>query len=144
MIANDEFLEWAHVFGNRYGTLRKQVEGALGRGHDVLFDVDWQGTQALRQDQTLAHLVSVFILPPSLVELERRLRARGTDSHEVIAARMARAEAEISHWAEYDYVLINRNLSACLDGVRTILAAERLRCSRQIGLVDFVRTLTHR
>src|SRR3546814_11524247 len=109
-----------------------------------MIDGDWKGTKGMRKEQTLANIVSVYIVTQSLVELERRLRARGTDSHEVIAARMARAEAEISHWAEYDYVLINRNLSACLDGVRTILAAERLRCSRQLGLVDVVRALPPR
>jgi len=141
MVERQEFLEWAHVFGNRYGTPRAPVEAMLARGHDVLFDIDWQGTQQLRQNQTLADLVSVFILPPSMVELERRLRARGTDSDEVIDARMARAEAEISHWAEYDYVLINRDVQTCLDDVKTILGAERLKRSRQHGLGDFVRGL---
>ena len=141
MVAGDAFLEWAHVFGHRYGTPAAPVDAMLARGHDVLFDIDWQGTQQLRQKQVLADLVSIFILPPSMAELERRLRARGTDSDDVIAGRMARAEAEISHWAEYDYVLINRDVDACLAHVRTILAAERLKRVRQPGLVDFVRGL---
>ncbi|API60701.1 guanylate kinase [Tardibacter chloracetimidivorans] len=141
MVAGDAFLEWAHVFGHRYGTPAAPVDAMLARGHDVLFDIDWQGTQQLRQKQVLADLVSIFILPPSMAELERRLRARGTDSDDVIAGRMARAEAEISHWAEYDYVLINRDVDACLAHIRTILAAERLKRVRQPGLVDFVRGL---
>src|SRR3546814_1338197 len=102
----------------------------LARGHDVLFDIDWQGTQQLRQKQVLADLVSIFILPTSMAELERRLRARGTDSDDAIAGRMARAEAEISHWAEYDYVLINRDVDACLAHIRTILAAEDRKSTR--------------
>jgi guanylate kinase len=141
MVAEGAFLEWAHVFGRRYGTPRGPVEAALSQGRDILFDIDWQGTQQLhakaRQD-----LVRVFILPPSLDELERRLRGRGTDSDEVIAQRMERAAAEISHWAEYDYVLINQDAEACLAEVRTILAAERLRRERRTGLVDFVRSLS--
>jgi guanylate kinase len=141
MVAEGEFLEWAHVFGHRYGTPRGPVEAALSQGRDVLFDIDWQGTQQLhakaRQD-----LVRVFILPPSLDELERRLRGRGTDSDEVIAQRMERAAAEISHWAEYDYVLVNQDAASCLAEVRTILAAERLRRERRTGLVDFVRSLS--
>src|SRR3546814_12400555 len=102
MVAGDAFLEWAHVFGHRYGTPAAPVYAMLARGHDVLFDIDWQGTQQLRQKQVLADLVSIFILPPSMAELERRLRARGTDSADVIAGRMARSVAEYSHWAEYD------------------------------------------
>jgi guanylate kinase len=141
MVAEDEFLEWAHVFGRRYGTPRGPVEAALSQGRDVLFDIDWQGTQQLHA-KAGRDLVRVFILPPSLDELERRLRGRGTDSDEVIAQRMERAAAEISHWAEYDYVLINQDAAACLAEVRMILAAERLRRERRTGLVDFVRSLS--
>lgn len=140
MADGDEFLEWAHVFGNRYGTPRGSVEAMLARGHDVLFDIDWQGTQQLHA-KAGDDLVRVFILPPSMAELEQRLRSRGTDSDETIAGRMARAEAEISHWAEYDYVLINHDVGSCLAEVRAILAAERLKRARQPGLVTFVRGL---
>ena len=141
MVAAGEFLEWAHVFGRRYGTPRGPVDAALSAGRDVLFDIDWQGTQQLHA-KAGQDLVRVFILPPSLDELERRLRGRGTDSDEVIAQRMERAVGEISHWAEYDYVLINQDAEACLAEVRTILAAERLRRARRTGLVDFVRSLS--
>lgn len=140
MVEEDAFLEWAHVFGNRYGTPRGPVEAVLARGHDVLFDIDWQGTQQLHA-KAGEDVVRVFILPPSMEELEQRLRSRGTDSEEVIAGRMARAEAEISHWAEYDYVLVNSDVESCLAQVRTILAAERLKRLRQPGLVNFVRGL---
>ena len=141
MAADGDFLEWANVFGRRYGTPRAPVEAALLQGRDILFDIDWQGTQQLHA-KAGHDLVRVFILPPSLDELERRLRGRGTDSDEVIAQRMERAAAEISHWAEYDYVLVNENAEACLAQVRTILAAERLRRERRTGLVDFVRSLS--
>ena len=141
MVAAGEFLEWAHVFGRRYGTPRGPVDAALSAGRDVLFDIDWQGTQQLHA-KAGQDLVRVFILPPSLEELERRLRGRGTDSDEVIAQRMERAAAEISHWAEYDYVLINQDAELCLSEVRTVLAAERLRRERRTGLVDFVRSLS--
>jgi len=141
MVEGGAFLEWAHVFGKRYGTPHAPVNAALAEGRDVLFDIDWQGTQQLHQ-QARDDVVRVFILPPSMDELERRLRSRGTDSDAVIAARMARAEAEISHWAEYDYVLVNSDVEACLGDVRTILAAERLKRDRQPGLVAFVRGLT--
>jgi guanylate kinase len=141
MVAAGDFLEWAHVFGHRYGTPRAPVEAALAEGRDVLFDIDWQGTQQLHA-KAGQDLVRVFILPPSLDELERRLRGRGTDSDEVIARRMERATAEISHWAEYDYVLVNRDAQLCLTEVRTVLAAERLRRERRTGLVDFVRSLS--
>jgi guanylate kinase len=140
MRANGEFLEWALVFGRRYGTLQAEVVKSIEAGCDVLLDIDWQGTQQLKQVDP--DIVRVFILPPSMEELERRLRARGTDSEEVIAGRMARAAAEISHWAEYDYVLINDDAAACLARVHAILQAERLRASRRIGLLDFVRSLT--
>ncbi|MEQ9661336.1 MAG: guanylate kinase [Parasphingopyxis sp.] len=140
MVANGEFLEWAHVFDRRYGTLKSEVDKTLADGRDVLLDIDWQGTQQLKQVDP--DIVRVFILPPSLEELESRLRGRGTDSDEVIAGRMERATAEISHWAEYDYVLINDAAEICAAKARAILEAERLRRSRRTGLVDFVRTLT--
>ena len=140
MVAENDFLEWAHVFGNRYGTPRAPVEKALSEGRDVLFDIDWQGAQQLYQ-QAGGDVVRVFIFPPSLDELERRLRARGTDSEEVIAGRMARATAEISHWDGYDYVLVNDDVEQCFQNVKTILEAERLKRSRQTGLIGFVRSL---
>lgn len=141
MVADGEFLEWAHVFGHRYGTPRGPVETALREGRDVLFDIDWQGAQQLYQ-LAGGDVVRVFIFPPSIDELERRLRARGTDSDDVVTARMARAAAEISHWDGYDYVLVNDDVDACFDSVRTILRSERLRRSRQTGLIGFVRSLT--
>ncbi len=140
MVANDELLEWAHVFGNRYGTPRAPVEAALSRGRDVLFDIDWQGTQQLRE-RANRDLVSIFVLPPSIPDLERRLRARAQDSDEVIHARMTKAADEMSHWAEYDYVVINNNIDHAFAEVESILAAERLKRERQTGLSDFVRRL---
>jgi guanylate kinase len=140
MVADGEFLEWAHVFGHRYGTPRSRVEALLSAGKDVLFDIDWQGAQQLYQEAG-PDVVRVFILPPTMAELERRLRGRGTDSDEVIAARMARAANEISHWDGYDYVLINADVDACFDEVRAILRAERLKRRRQIGLIGFARDL---
>jgi guanylate kinase len=140
MIDEGEFVEWAPVFDHRYGTPKAPVKAALKAGRDILFDIDWQGTQQL-QAAMGEDLVRIFILPPSMAELERRLRARGTDSAEVIAFRMARAADEISHWAEYDYVLINRDMEACLRQVQAIVAAERLKRQRQLGLVPFVRDL---
>ncbi|HEX2511512.1 MAG TPA: guanylate kinase [Xanthobacteraceae bacterium] len=140
MIGNDELLEWAEVFGNRYGTPRAPVEAALARGHDVLFDIDWQGTQQLR-DKVAKDFVSVFLLPPSVPELERRLTTRAQDSDEVIRGRMAKAWDEMSHWAEYDYVLINRDIDETFAQVQAILLAERLKRERQPGLSDFVRGL---
>ena len=134
-----EFLEWAHVFGRRYGTLESEVRKSIDNGCDVLLDIDWQGTQQLKQVDP--DIVRVFILPPSMAELERRLRSRGTDSEDVIAGRMARAAAEISHWAEYDYVLINDDPDDCADRVLRILEAERMKASRRVGLSEFVRTL---
>ena len=139
MVAGDELLEWATVFGNRYGTPRGPVEAALHDGHDVLFDIDWQGTQQLQQTDSASDLVRVFILPPDLPELERRLRGRAPDPGDVIAARMARARDEISHWGEYDYILVNDDAELCLAELRAILKAERLRRKRQLGLADFVR-----
>lgn len=140
MVAAGDFLEWAHVFGNRYGTPRAPVEAILAQGRDVLFDIDWQGAQQLRQAAG-EDVARVFILPPSIAELERRLRSRGTDSNEVIAARMERARAEIGHWSEYDYVLVNSDLEACFEQVCTILGAERLRLARQLGMTEFTRGL---
>ena len=139
MVESGQFLEWAHVFGRRYGTLENEVRKSIDAGCDVLLDIDWQGTQQLKQVDP--DIVRVFILPPSMAELERRLRARGTDSDEVIASRMERAAAEISHWAEYDYVLVNEDKETCLGKVHAILEAERLKATRRIGLNDFVRGL---
>jgi guanylate kinase len=140
LISAGEFVEWAPVFGFRYGTPKAPVKDALRDGRDILFDIDWQGTQQLHSAMG-EDLVRIFILPPSMPELERRLRERGTDQEAVIADRMQRAASEISHWAEYDYVLVNDEMDACLAQVRTIVAAERLKRARQIGLVSFVRDL---
>jgi guanylate kinase len=141
MVDGDALLEWAHVFGNRYGTPRSPVETALAAGRDVLFDIDWQGTQQLQQTDAASDLVRVFILPPDLAELERRLTMRNTDHPEVIAGRMARARDEISHWGEYDYILVNDDAETCLNELRSILKAERLRRKRQLGLAGFVRDM---
>jgi guanylate kinase len=135
-----ELLEWAEVFGNLYGTPRAPVERVLGEGRDVLFDVDWQGTQQLR-GQALHDLVSVFVLPPSIPELERRLHARAQDSEDVIRNRMSRAADEMSHWDAYDYVVLNHDIERAFADVRAILAAERLKRERQTGLSAFVRGL---
>jgi len=139
-VADDAFLEWAEVFGNCYGTPRAQIMQGLEQGRDFLFDVDWQGTQQLYQ-KAGRDVVRVFLLPPSLAELRRRLTARATDSAEVIAARMARAQSEISHWDGYDYVLVNDDVDACFGKVIQILAAERLKRERQTGLIGFARGL---
>jgi len=140
MTTANQFLEWAHVFDHRYGTPRAPVETMLDAGQDVLFDIDWQGAQQLYQ-LAGGDVVRVFILPPSMVELERRLRGRRTDSDEVIDRRMTRAHSEISHWDGYDYVLVNDDADACFAKVRTILHAERLKRSRQTGLIGFIRKL---
>ncbi|HWJ68649.1 MAG TPA: guanylate kinase [Sphingobium sp.] len=140
MTTDNQFLEWAHVFDHRYGTPRAPVEAMLEAGHDVLFDIDWQGAQQLHQ-LAGGDVVRVFILPPSMVELERRLRGRGTDSDDVIERRMARSHGEIAHWDSYDYVLVNDDAEACFAKVRTILHAERLKRSRQTGLIGFIRKL---
>jgi len=140
LVGDGELMEWAHVFDHRYGTPRAPVEAMLAQGHDVLFDIDWQGAQQLYQ-QAGQDVVRVFILPPSVGELERRLRQRGTDPEPVVDARMARANSEISHWDGYDYVLINDDVQSCFEQVLTILNAERLRRSRQTGLIGFVRKL---
>ncbi|HET9641046.1 MAG TPA: guanylate kinase [Allosphingosinicella sp.] len=139
LVAAGHFLEWAHVFGHRYGTLKSEVLKTIEGGRDVLLDIDWQGTQQLKQVDP--DIVRVFILPPSMKELERRLRTRGTDSEEVIRRRMERAAAEISHWAEYDYVLINNDAEKCRELVHNILKAERLKATRRVFLHDFVREL---
>lgn len=140
MVKGGAFLEHATVFDNHYGTPKEAVMQALARGSDVLFDIDWQGTQQLRQ-QAGDDLVSIFVLPPSHDELERRLRARAQDADDVVAARMARAGNEISHWAEYDYVVVNDTLEHALEKVRTILAAERMKRGRQTAIPAFVSKL---
>ena len=140
MVAAGEFLEHARVFDNFYGTPRSAVEAALTSGRDVLFDIDWQGTQQLAQNAR-ADLVSVFVLPPSLAELERRLRGRALDAEEVVARRMAQAGDEMSHWREYDYILINSDVARSVAAVTAILEAERLKRDRQSGMHDFVAQL---
>mgnify|MGYP001797782050 CR=1 FL=1 len=141
MGAAGDLLEHAEVFGNFYGTPRAPAEASLEAGRDVLFDVDWQGGQQLRNSALRDAVASVFILPPSIAELERRLRARGQDADEIIAGRMARARDEISHWDAYDHVLINDDLDRCERQVRMILEAERLRRARRPGLTGFVQAL---
>jgi guanylate kinase len=140
MIDRKDFLEHAKVFDNYYGTPKGPVEAALRRGQDVLFDIDWQGTQQVAQ-AARDDLVSVFILPPSTRELEQRLKSRAQDSAEVVARRMAKAADEMSHWAEYDYIVVNRDIEASVTQVRSILTAERLRRQRQVGLPEFVKGL---
>ncbi len=140
MVRSGDLLEWAEVFGNCYGTPRCPVEAALRAGRDVLFDIDWQGTQQLRE-KARDDLVSVFILPPSAKELARRLKSRAQDSRQVIEARMAKAAGEMSHWPEYDYVVVNRDVDEAFNEVRAILAAERRKRERQVGLTEFVRGL---
>ncbi|MGQ0663214.1 MAG: guanylate kinase [Pseudomonadota bacterium] len=140
MVNRGELLEYAKVFGHYYGTPRAPVEQALTVGRDVVFDIDWQGTQQLAQNAR-ADLVSVFILPPSTAELERRLRTRAQDSDKVVAQRMAQAAEEMSHWREYDYIIVNRELGESVDWVRSLLVAEHLRRDRQLGLADFIKRL---
>lgn len=140
MVEDGEFLEWAEVFGHSYGTPKAQIKAGLKEGRDFLFDIDWQGTQQLYQRMEV-DVVRVFLLPPSIGELEQRLRGRATDSDEVIAGRMARARAEISHWDGYDFVVVNDDVDACFSKVHGILQSERLRRARQTGLVDFVREM---
>jgi guanylate kinase len=140
LVENDELLEYAEVFDNSYGTPKKPVMDALAAGRDVLFDIDWQGTQQLRE-KARTDLVSVFVLPPSIPELERRMRARAQDDYDTILHRMSKAADEMSHWAEYDYVIINREIEQAFADVKAILAAERLKRARQPGLYDFVRGL---
>jgi guanylate kinase len=140
MAADDQLLEWATVFGNSYGTPRAPIEKAIAEGRDVLFDIDWQGTQQL-SERMAGDLVRVFVLPPSGEALESRLKTRAQDPPEVVAKRMAAASAEISHWAEYDYVIVNADLAESSAALRSILAAERLRRDRMTGLSSFVRGL---
>lgn len=141
MVAAGEMLEHAEVFGNFYGSPRAPVEAAMAEGRDTLFDIDWQGGQQIRNSALGRDVVSVFILPPSIAELDRRLRSRGQDSDEVIRGRMAKSQAEISHWAEYDYVLVNDDLDDTFARLLTVLQAERMRRDRQPGMADFVRGL---
>src|SRR4051812_18426105 len=140
MVAGDELLEFATVFGNRYGTPRRPVEAALSSGNDVLFDIDWQGTQQLRS-RSPADVVSVFILPPSVAALEQRLHTRAQDSDEVIRGRMRKAGDEMSHFDAYDYIVVNDNIGIAFEAVKSILRAEQLKRERQIGLSGFVQGL---
>jgi guanylate kinase len=140
MVKAGELLEWATVFEHRYGTPRAPVESALSAGEDVLFDIDWQGTQQLRE-KAGADVVSVFILPPSAADLEKRLHSRAQDSDEVIRRRMNRASHEMSHWAEYDYIVINHDIDGAFAEVQSVLNAERLKRERRTGLTTFVRKL---
>ena len=141
MVAGGEMLEHAEVFGNLYGSPRAPIEAAMREGRDILFDVDWQGGQQIRNSPLGSSSVSIFVLPPGLAELRRRLEARSQDSPAVIDGRMARSRDEISHWAEYDYVLVNDDLDATEASLRTIVMAERLRRERQVGLGTFVQRL---
>jgi guanylate kinase len=143
LVEADELAEWAYVFGYRYGSPKEPIKEALRSGRDTLFDIDWQGTQQLEY-AFRTDLVRIFILPPSMAELRRRLVDRGTDGDEVIDFRMLRAAAEIGHWAEYDYVLINEDVDRCTEAVQAIVAAERLRRERQPYLLDFVRELVEK
>lgn len=140
MVEKDEFYEWATVFGHRYGTPKGYIRKGLKDGRDFLFDIDWQGTQQLKQKDD-QDVVTVFILPPSLAELRSRLESRAQDSADVIDDRMDRARGEISHWAEYDYVVINDDVDQCFAKVREILHSERMKRTRQTGLIPFVREL---
>ena len=140
MVADGQMLEHAEVFGNFYGSPREPVEAAMQAGTDTVFDIDWQGGQQIKQAMR-GDVVSIFILPPSIAELDRRLRSRAQDSDEVIAGRMAKSRDEISHWAEYDYVLVNEDLQATFESLKTILTAERLKRERQPQLSAFVRAL---
>lgn len=140
MVADGQFLEHAKVFDNYYGTPRQPVENALASGRDVLFDIDWQGTQQLGQNAR-ADLVTVFILPPSVEELERRLRGRAQDPEEVVKKRMAKAGDEMSHWFEYDYILLNTEIDRSIARVQSVLESERLKRDRQVGMAAFVNRL---
>jgi guanylate kinase len=140
MLKNNELLEHADVFENSYGTPRQYVFDTLSNGKDIIFDIDWQGTQQLAQ-LARVDLVSIFILPPSLMELEKRLNSRAQDSQDVIMNRMKEASNEVSHWAEYDYVIVNENLEKSVEQVHAIITAERLKRTRQRGLLDFVNKL---
>ena len=142
MLSNNHFLEHATVFDNYYGTDKSLVEKKINNGEDLIFDIDWQGAQQLREKMR-EDIVSIFILPPSKKELARRLKSRGQDSAEVVKKRMDGASAEITHWAEYDYVVINEDLNQSVKAVLVILKAERMKRTRQEGLVEFVRSITH-
>ncbi|ASW06053.1 MULTISPECIES: guanylate kinase [Rhizobium] len=137
---SDSLLEWAEVHGNFYGTPREPVETAMSEGRDMLFDIDWQGAQQL-QEKMPADVVSIFVLPPTMTELQSRLHRRAEDSEEVIAMRLANSRAEIAHWREYDYVIVNDDLNIAFDAVQSIVKAERLRRDRRHGMFDFVRDL---
>ncbi|MCL7409927.1 guanylate kinase [Marivivens donghaensis] len=141
MVDAGDMLEHAEVFGNYYGTPKGPVETAMMAGRDTIFDIDWQGGQQIRRSALANDVVSIFILPPSIADLESRLRGRAQDSDEVIANRMAQSRDEISHWAEYDYVIVNRDVDAAEAELKTILMAERSRANRQPGLNEFVRGL---
>jgi guanylate kinase len=141
MVKTGEMLEHAEVFGNLYGSPKGPVEAAMKEGRDTLFDIDWQGGQQIRNSSLGRDVVSIFVLPPSIAELESRLRGRAQDSDEVIAGRMAKSRDEISHWAEYDYVIVNRDIDIAFNELTTILQAERLKRDRQPDLSEFVRTL---
>ena len=141
MVAAGEMLEHAEVFGNLYGSPKAPVEAAMAEGRDTVFDIEWQGGQQIRNSGLGRDAVSIFVLPPSIAELERRLRGRAQDSDEVIATRMAKSRDEISHWAEYDYVLVNRDIETAEEELKTILRAERLRRDRQPDLSELIRNL---
>lgn len=143
MVDGEELAEWAYVFDHRYGSPKEPIKDALKNGRDILFDIDWQGTQQLKF-AFKNDLVPIFILPPSMEELERRLRERNTDSEAVIESRMRRAASEIGHWDTYEYVLINNDVESCVAEVRSIIAAERLRRDRRPFLIPFVRNLVER
>lgn len=141
MLSNNNFIEYANVFDNYYGTVKSLVDNKINNGQDLIFDIDWQGAQQLREKMR-ENVVSIFILPPSKRELERRLKSRGQDSDEVVKKRMDGASAEITHWAEYDYVIINEDLNKSVNAVLGILKAERMKRIRQVGLAEFVRSIT--
>lgn len=141
LVQSGDMLEHAEVFGNFYGSPKAPVEAAMREGRDTLFDIDWQGGQQIRNSSLGRDVVSIFILPPSIAELESRLRARAQDSDEIIAGRMEKSRDEISHWAEYDYVIVNRDIDNAFNELTAILQAERLKRDRQPDLSDFVRTL---
>jgi guanylate kinase len=141
MLSNNNFIEYANVFDNYYGTVKSLVDNKINNGQDLIFDIDWQGAQQLREKMR-ENVVSIFILPPSKKELERRLKSRGQDSDEVVKKRMDGASAEITHWAEYDYVIINDDLNKSVNAVLGVLKAERMKRIRQVGLAEFVRSIT--
>ena len=141
MARNNAFLEYAEVFGHLYGTPSEPVGKAVSSGNDIVFDIDWQGGMQIRKSEFAHDTISIFVLPPSIRELEKRLRRRGKDTDTTVMSRMSEACSEISHWPQYDYVLVNRDMERVLVKVKTIIKAERLRRSRQLGLVEFVKDL---